>query len=263
MKKIFLTRRNALLSSTHISWGAFVLVLAVLAFLLRLLAPNLFWYIFAPVFHAGDTITETGHAFLNGFANTSELAWENETLRDANAAFALENEALREKLDSIEGLAGEGRGIIAGIVARPPTSPYDVLVLSAGSDAGVALGQRAFSLPAGKAEGGVPSTKSDLVLGVPLGTVSSVLSGFSRVTLFSAPSVSTDGWVGTDNLPLVIKGAGAGALSASAPRSANITEGDVVSVLGPGKLPIGVVVRVDSDPASPSVTLRIMPAYNL
>ena len=197
-------------------------------------------------------MTEAGRSFVNGFADTAELARENETLRDANAAFTLENDALREKLDSIEGLAGEGRGIIAGIVARPPTSPYDVLVLSAGSDAGVALGQRAFSLPAGKAEGGVP-----------FGTVSSVFTGFSRVTLFSAPGVSTDGWVGTDNLPLVIKGVGAGALSAFAPRSANITEGDVVSVLGPGKLPIGVVVRVDSDPASPSVTLRIMPAYNL
>ena len=58
-------------------------------------------------------------------------------------------------------------GIIAGIVARPPASPYDTLVLSAGSEEGVTLGMEAFG--AG---------------GVPLGVVSSVLANFSRVTLF-------------------------------------------------------------------------------
>ena len=52
-------------------------------------------------------------------------------------------------------------------------------------------------------------------------------------------------------------------MHASVARAANIAVGDVVSVPGPGELPVGSVVRVDSDPLSPAVTLRIMPAANL
>ena len=90
-----------------------------------------------------------------------------------------------------------------------------------------------------------------------------MFSDFSRVTLFSAPGVITNGWVGAGNVPLIIKGAGAGVLNASVPRSAGIFVGDIVFVPGPGMLPVGVVMRADSDPASPSVTLRIMPTINL
>ena len=98
---------------------------------------------------------------------------------------------------------------------------------------------------------------------IPLGVISAVDENFSRATLFSAPNMSTGGWVGKENLPITIKGAGAGVMEASAPRSAGIEVGDVVFIAGPGMLPVGVVVRADSDPSSPSVALRIMPALNL
>ena len=115
-----------------------------------------------------------------------------------------------------------------------------------GGRAGVARGMEAFG--AG---------------GVPIGVISSVLADFSRVTLFSAPNMTVNGWVGRANLPLIIRGAGAGVMNASVPRSAGVTAGDTVFAPGPGMLPIGSVVRVESDPSSPSVTLRIMPALNL
>jgi len=137
-------------------------------------------------------------------------------------------------------------GVVAGVVARPPESPYDSLVLAAGSNAGVALGMEAFGLG-----------------GVPIGVVSSILADFSRVTLFSAPGMNTAGWVGRAHLPLTIVGVGAGAMNAAAARPAGIAIGDTVFAPGPGMLPIGTVVRIDSDPSSPSVTLRIQPALNL
>jgi hypothetical protein len=99
--------------------------------------------------------------------------------------------------------------------------------------------------------------------GVPLGTVSSVLSSFSRVTLFSAPGTATDGWIGSAHLPITIFGAGAGAMNATMPRSANVAVGDIISIPGPGALAIGKVSRIDGDASSPSVTLRIVPNANL
>jgi cell shape-determining protein MreC len=98
--------------------------------------------------------------------------------------------------------------------------------------------------------------------GVPLGKVTSVLSDFSRATLFSSPEMTTNGWVGSAKVPLTITGSGAGTMSASLARSADVSVGDTVSISGPGMLPVGVVVRIDSDPSSPAVTLRITPAVN-
>lgn len=246
MKRTFLAKRNALLSSTNVSWGALALMVALFLLFVRLVAPNFFWSALAPVFRLSDAAAAKSHIFFSSFGNAAALALQNETLRDTNAALALQNQALLQKVDSISGLQEEHTGIIAGITARPPASPYDTLVLAAGSADGIRSGMEVF--------GGD---------GVPLGIISSVLRDFSQATLFSSPGMSVSGWVGRAYLPLAIKGAGAGALSASVPRSAGIAAGDIVFAPGPGMLPIGTVMRVDGEPSSRSIVLRILPAQNL
>lgn len=246
MKKTYLAKRNALLSSANFSWGAFALIFAILLLLLRLLAPNLFWTVLVPVFRASDVLAQESRALFSVFSDKAELVSQNEKLMSENIALASENRALVKKIESLSGLTLNVVGITAGVVARPPESPYDTLALSAGSEEGIIVGMEAF----GKG-------------GVPLGVISSVSDNFSRATLFSAPGMTINGWVGKNNLPLAINGAGGGAMEASAARSAGISEGDIVYAPGPGMLAIGSVMRIDSDPTSPSVTLRIMPALNL
>jgi len=190
------------------------------------------------------------HSFLQGFNDTAVLASRNEQLIKENSALASENQALSKKIASIIELFSSAQtisnGILAGVVARPPESPYDILVLAAGTDEGVKVGMEAFGIG-----------------GVPLGVVSSVTDNFSRITLFSSSGINTSGWVGNNNLPLTISGAGAGIMNASIARSAGIAVGDIVFVPGPGMLPIGTITRVDSDISSPSVSLRIQPLVNL
>ncbi|OGG77914.1 hypothetical protein A3A36_02475 [Candidatus Kaiserbacteria bacterium RIFCSPLOWO2_01_FULL_52_12b] len=245
-------RRNALLSSTHFSWGAAALAFAVLVLFVRLLAPNLFWYVATPVFRSADALATQGHSLLSRFGDATLLAAQNEQLAHQNVVLANENQTLSQKVESLLALlnpsatARNMKGILAGVIARPPESPYDTLVVAAGAEDGVVRGQEAFG----------PG-------GVPLGVVGAVLAHFSRVTLFSAPGRTTNGWIGRENLPLTIVGAGGGAFHASVARSAGIAVGDTVFVPGPGKLPIGVVSRIDSDPSSPVVILRIMPTLNL
>ncbi len=217
----------------------------------RLLFPNFFWYTFAPIFRSADALANTSHLFFSGFGNAATLALRNEKLEQENAALASENQALLQKAEDLEALldpSAPGRveeSSIAGVVARPPTSPYDTLVLSLGRDADVALGQGVFG----------PG-------GVPLGIVTAVLDDFSRVTLFSAPRMVTDGWIGRSRLPISIFGSGGGVMRASLSRSAGIVVGDEVFVPGPGLLPVGSVVRIESDVSSPSVTLQIKPVLN-
>ncbi len=247
MKKTLLARRNALFSSTKISWGALALVAVIFLLLFRLLAPNLFLKMFTPLFRVADATTEVRQAFFSSFRDTAALALQNEKLTRENAALMSENQTLREKVGSISSLGDDVReGIVAGVVARPPESPYDTLVLSEGSENGITLGMRAFG------EGGVP-----------LGVVSEVLTDFSRVTLFSAHGMVVDGWVGQAHVPITITGEGAGAMSASVSRLAGVAVGDTVFAPGPGMLVVGAVTRIDNSPSSSSLTLHIMSAVNL
>lgn len=252
MKRTFLAKRNALLSSASISWGTGALACAVFILLVRLIAPNFFLQAFAPAFNVSNIIAEKSHAFFNSFGDTATLAARNERLVEENAALASENQTLLEKEASVSALIGPSgqqklafSGILAGVVARPPVSPYDTIVLSVGSGAGVTLDMEAFG------EGGVP-----------LGVITSVTTDFSRATLFSAPGMVTHGWIKGADMPLNIFGAGGGAMNASLSRSAGVNVGDTVFAPGPGMLPIGSVVRIDSDPSAPGISLRIMPKTN-
>ena len=253
MKKIFLAKRNALFSSTDMSWGAYALMGAIFLLIVRLLAPNLFLHIVTPIFRSADFVAAGNRAFFSSFGDTAKLTLQNEKLEGENAALAVENQTLLQKAADLEALLGApvggkgaGEEVLAGVVARPPESPYDTLVLAEGARAGVAPGQEVFG--AG---------------GVPIGIVSSVTSDFSWVTLFSSPKMMVHGWVGHENVPLTLVGSGAGAMRATLARSAGVVVGDNVWVPGPGTLPIGSVVRIDSDPSLPAVILHIQPAVNL
>lgn len=252
MKRTFLAQRNALFSRANLSWGVVALLFALSVLTVRMLFPNIFWQVFSPVFYTTDALAAVNHTFLSSFGDAAMLAKHSEQLEREKNALAAENQALTEKISALSALyrsqelADTVPSIVAGVVARPPVSAYDILVVAKGRSAGVSSGMEAFG--AG---------------GVPLGIVGAVSEDFAQIVLFSSPHMSTLGWVGAHNTPITIVGAGGGALEASIPRAAEIKVGDTVFVPGPGKLPIGVVARTDGDLSSPSVTLRITPALNL
>lgn len=250
MKRTF-SAKHSLFSSTNFSWGTYALGIAILLLAARLLMPNLFWHAAAPVFGAANALVERSHALFGGFGDAAVLALENEALNEENAALALRNRTLEKKLGETGVFTPETGGIVAGVVARPPTSPYDTLVVGVGAKMGVTEGMAAFGAPV---EGSGAA---------PLGVVSAVLPDFSRVTLFSSPGIVVHGWVGSANVPIAIEGAGGGSMSASVPRAAGIMAGDAVFIPGVEAVPVGVVARLDGDPSSPSVTLRITPSFNL
>lgn len=195
------------------------------------------------MFRAADALSSGSHRFFSAFGDAAALTQEVERLGKENAALAAENTALLERAGAVTGLSETG--IAAGVVARPPESPYDTLVVSAGTRVGVGEGMEAFG----------PG-------GVPIGIVTSVLRDFSRVTLFSAPRLTVPAWVGAEKVPLSLIGTGAGTFQASLPRLSGVSVGDTVFVSGPGALPSGAVVRIDADTSSSAVTLRVQSSVN-
>lgn len=244
MKKTYLARRNALFSSSRLPAGAYALFFALVLAASRLVAPDAFAGAIAPLLYASRAAGETADGFFASFGDRAVLARENEELREQNRALAAEILALRAGEQVLSSLVRAQGSLVAGVVARPPVSPYDTLFLAGGQAEGIREGMQAFG----------PG-------GVPVGIVSLALERFSRVTLFSAPGAAVSGWVG--DLPLEIRGEGGGAFSATVSKTAGVAAGDIVYGPGPGKLPLGSVARVDSDPALSGVTLRIQGAVNL
>ncbi|HVW71711.1 MAG TPA: rod shape-determining protein MreC [Candidatus Paceibacterota bacterium] len=249
MRKTYFGRRNALIPrGTAIVGGVFVLV-AVVVLVLRVALPGVLVSVAAPLWQLSAAAESAFHAGTVSFASPAKLQSELDAATAENVALTNQNKTLAAQIIDLQKLLGSRSDVppalLASVIARPPESPYDTLVVDQGSHATVA-----------------PEALVTGPGGVPVGKVASVNASSARVTLFSAPGVSTDAWAGQNRLPITLTGAGSGAFEASVPKDANIVVGDSIYIANNGAAAMGTVVRVDSDPSSTSATLRIQPVVN-
>lgn len=223
---------------TPVQGVAIAVVLGVLFILLliRLIVPGFFVTMFSPLWHLGNALTDAAgleESAVSKLARLEALEAENETLRNENRLLKANGEQ-----DALE------QGIEAGVIVRPPLAPYDVLIVDSGSDDGVFEGMRVFSRA------------------IPVGIVESVAVQSARVVLFSSSGKTTDGWVGEKRLPITLRGSGAGAFEADIARESGVVEGDQVYLPGASAYPVGVVVKIESEPSSPRAVVSIRPFAN-
>lgn len=243
MKTQYFRRRNALLSGSVWPIGAALVVLVVVVLLIRVFAPDVLSAVAKPLWHAGDAASKGVASVSTPFQNIVTLQAERDALQQENAALHAQVAVLSAQ---VQGTATLAPGISAGVLARPPVSPYDTLVVGAGEQQGIAQGAIAYA----------PG-------GVPVGVVQEVSAQTARVQLYSAPGVQTEGWVGEERIAITLMGRGAGAFAASLARDSGVAVGDVVYAPGPGALPVGTVMRIDSDPSSPRSQVFIQPLVNI
>lgn len=143
----------------------------------------------------------------------AELASTTAALADRNA-LADENAELKRRLGRDPGVPR----ILAGVMLRPPATPYDTLVIDAGFKEGVARGDAVSA-------GGTTI----------VGTVSELYANASRVTLYSAPGEKYDALLhlsGGATLPVAIEGQGGGSLMARVPAGTLVVPGDYAVLPG-------------------------------
>lgn len=246
MKRTYLARRNALLEGGRPSAGVVALAIAVVLMLMRVIAPNQFFAVLAPVFGFSTAFSERTHSALSGFVGSATLVEEADQLRAENANLQIQLEALRRQVAQVGAIDNASESIVAGVLARPPASPYDTLIVNAGSDAGVTEKMTAFGADA-----------------APIGVVSEVAPRYSRITLLSSPDMVTQAWLGSAHTPVQLVGEGGSAFSVNIPRTVSTRIGDLILLPGPGAIPVGQVVRIDDDPALPVMVLRVQPVQNV
>ena len=251
MKKRFSRRHNSIVGAyPWLGPSALGLLVLVLVFgLLRLFLPGALVALSTPFWTTGSALS-AGVGNASGlFASKPSLLEERDRLLSDNAALYAKSAALEAQVADLERLLGDrtdaSEGILAGVLARPPVSPYDTLVVDQGERAGVSAGMRA--------EG--PG-------GIALGVVESASAGSARVILYSAPGKETESWVGEARIPVTLVGESAGAMSAVVARDAGIVPGDLVYVAGPGARPVGTVISVANDPSLPRSRVDIRPLAN-
>lgn len=125
-----------------------------------------------------------------------------------------ENTELKSRLSRQSGV----QTTLAGVLMRPPATPYDTLLIDAGAAEGVAQGQ--FVAASGRAL---------------IGSVSEVFAHSARVTLYSSPGQKYDGVLHLQeggSLPLTVLGQGGGSLFAQVPAKTRVAVGDQVSIGG-------------------------------
>lgn len=245
--KSYRTTRGLL--STPARLATAVLAVIVLLFLiLRLSVPTFLTALTTPVQKFGTSLTSSVGATLS-LDSRIELIQERDRLLRENEALRIERATLGARAEDLQRLLGTRServgGILAGVIVRPPLSPYDVLVVDQGSDSGVRVGALAYG----------PG-------GVPLGIVTEATAKTARVTLYSHTGNVTEGWAGETRIPVKLTGTGAGGFDAEIPGTAGAEIGDLIYVAGGGALPIATITDVVTDPSSPSVVLRIQAMVN-
>ncbi len=152
-----------------------------------------------------------------------------EGMRTTLAYIEHENAELRALLG-----ADDTPSILAGVIARPPYSPYDTMVIDRGAEDGVKENAPVY-----------------YGSGMALGYVRKVFEKHALITLVSSPEVESTVYVFGANIFTTAYGEGGGVVRLSVPQGVPVAVGDVVAFPSLSGGVIGSVSTVQSIPSEP------------
>lgn len=194
-------------------------------------------FVFRPVLSVGNGIGNSIKNTRAFFVSKKTLLEDNEYLR----ALISENEnrmanynsviAENESLKEILGRKINKEMVIAGILSKPNKTPYDTLLVDAGSNDGIYVGQKVF------------------VLGnIPIGRIAEVYANSAKVVLFSTSGEKNEVVINGKNIFMEVKGRGGGNFEMILPRDFNLDVGTEVLLPGISAHVLAKVATILSDP---------------
>jgi len=233
---------------------AAILVCVVLLFL-KLGIFNGFSYgvhfIFRPILVLGGKVREIIHNSGAYFISKSSLLAENQNLKSeligSEARMVNYNSVLSENdsLKEILGRLGEKSMTLSAILSKPNQSPYDTLIIDAGSREGIKSGDAVFAFGS-----------------VPIGTVAEAYANTSKVTLFSSSGEKRQVVIGKGIFAEIV-GRGGGNFEMKIPRDLALAEGDQATMPGLTPRVVAVVQTIISDPRDPFIKALLVAPVNI
>jgi cell shape-determining protein MreC len=213
MKMSYLPRNRTKSLRSRKALMLLVLFLLLGGFLLFLDAPILSGV--SRLWRAESQLTGAAGEGLGYWRTKGALIKENESLKEKVLSMELALSSLslasaeNERLLALLGRSGRSGAITAGVLTYPPQSPYDLLIIDAGTNEGVNTGA-SVSLPEGPG----------------LGVVEEALENFSRVKLYSTSGEKTQAVLERTQTPVELLGSGGGNFKVIVPRDTAVEVGD-------------------------------------
>lgn len=152
-----------------------------------------------------------------------------------------ENNRLRELLGS----ATENR-IVAGVIARPDTLPYDFLQIDRGINDGIEVGAPVF-------------VGTDIVIGLVVHTADQ----YSFVELFTTPGFEATVFLGGPDVVAKMHGIGGGVARVSLPQGISLQIGNLVHVPSVEPGVFGRIAYIENEPTQPEQYGYVAPDISL
>lgn len=234
----------------------FILLLIFLLFIVNMFFSNPFSklanWVASPIWSAKQTsFNEVGN-FTSLLRSKKSLYKENKALREqlieveylfiSNSALELENNSLKELLNR----ELDKDTVLATVLSRPNASPYDTLVIDTGYMDGIQIGDSVLAY-------------GDFVIG----RISNVYSNSSQVKLFSSPGEKTAVIIGTEDVPAIAEGVGAGNFSIKIPRDTTVIQDDIIVLPNINLQVFGVVEHIITSPADSFKTILFKNPVNI
>lgn len=205
----------------------FAVALVVCAVVQPVFLTKVFLSIARPLHLVRQDTVGAAAATVGEFSSRADLIGENKRLADELQKAMIKADLfdeLRGSMQRKDSSATGTRTISARVLSSPPFSPYDTLIIDAGTYNGVSVNDTVV----------YDST-------VVLGRVDTVTSTTARVELFSSPGIEQSVRIGTHNFLVSARGSGGGAFQMLVLKEEPVSRGDGV-FLPDGRL----LARVDA-----------------
>ena len=183
--------------------------------------------------NVGEKLSNAGYFF----SSKKALLLENENLKSQldqmSAKVANYNSILDEnsQMKEILGRANEKAMTLAGILSKPNQSVYDTLIIDAGINQNIFVGQRVFAFG-----------------NIPIGRIAEAYANSSKVILFSNPGEKTDVVIPDKNIFMQAVGRGGGNFEMILPKDLVLENGTEIVLPGITPYVLGTVATIISDP---------------
>ena len=169
----------------------------------------------APLWRTEHAVTRVFKRTFEYWRSKQGLIEENISLRERLMRLELEHASLNltlsqtQSLEELLGRTNKTEGMVAGVLTRPPQSPYDLIVIDAGSREGV-----------------LAHLTVSLLEGPVIGKVAEVSDSSAKVRLFSSSGEEVDAVLERHNIPVTLEGRGGGSFRVRVPRETEVVVGD-------------------------------------
>lgn len=243
------TRRNLLL----FIFGVFLCATFLLYGPTRGMIAQIIYRGATPVFNAGNVVTANIEEFFGNFRRRSSLVEENANLREEiirMQAKVLDRNILEEKVQMLEemfGRKGVDNRVVSAVLRGSGQSPYDTLIIDAGEDVGIRLGNLAVYAGASV-----------------IGKVVEVYPSSAKIMLFSSPQEKEIAvLIGEHKIPVFARGMGMGNFEAKVPQGSLVSVGGEVLLSEDQRVILGIVGAVEEKESMPFVKVLFRVPFNI